>query len=399
MSARMHIAWITLVISVAACAPNTPYAYRPASPSPTLTVSPAPIQSPVATASAAPSPENPTPALVPSLTCPGQYQQGHPLVIASPLVLGRYPSLAVLDVFDPLAPSSVCTVNISSFPEQPIQWLSGSEFLLIQNRPNRLIDVDVARRSITPFRELNGSVFLASLSPDRAWLATMELNADGSKVARLYGPSGERTLATFPQVPGPAGIEVYGLGGPKVEFSPDGALVLAVDWQASIADPRVPNLQLFNLQGSRISWDSKGVWAAWVRASLYYTTGDGKVHKWVDGAFPITVLESAWLQPAVSPDGQNIAYLSTPGYRYNLEVMETKSGKAKALNTTGQRIHALFVTPSLLWAGDVRVCDSCQGGFQQTGKVYAYDLSTGVEREVRLPDLLYLGGASRSSGA
>jgi hypothetical protein len=349
--------------------------------------------------------------MLPSLSCTGKYQPGHPLLIASPPDLSGTYFLAILDVSDPLAPSPVCTINVTSYANRPIQWLisswrvqrvqwlSGSEFVLVQNRPNRLLGVDVARRSVTTIRELNGDVILARLSPDRAWLATMESKGNASRVARLYGRGVERTLATFPQLPGPLAISTYWYGRPTIEFSPDGTRVLAADWQASMADPTTPNLQLFDLEGSRIISDSRGRWAAWVRASLYYATGDNKVHMWADGAPPVAVLESAWLQPAVSPDGQSIAYLTKAGNRYNFEVMETKSGKAKTLNTTGQRVEALFVTSGLLWAGELGVCDDCQGGWRASGKVFAYDISTGVEREVRLPNLLYLHGASRSTGA
>ena len=79
---------------------------------------------------------------------PGQYQAGHSLLTALLFTQG-YGSLAVLDISDPLAPSLVCTVNNSPYPVQPIQWLSRSEFVLVLSQPNRLLDVDVARRSIT----------------------------------------------------------------------------------------------------------------------------------------------------------------------------------------------------------------------------------------------------------
>jgi hypothetical protein len=268
--------------------------------------------------------------------------------------------------------------------------LSRSEFSLVRDRPNQLLDIDVARRSITILRELNGSVYMARYSPDRAWLATMESKPDGTRLARLYGPGGERTLATYPVIGGHGG-SIYGFGGPTIGFSPDGSLVLAVDYAA--------DLQVFDLQGSQIVSASRALWAIWVKSSLYYTGSDRKVYKWIRGAAPVAILQSDWLEPAVSPDAQSIAYLTFPGYKYDLDVLDARSGSAKTLKTTGQRIYPLFVTPSLLWASELQVCDNCYGGVNPTGKVFAYDISTGTESEVRLPELLgLLAGVSVSGG-
>ena len=387
MSVSRHIAWVVLLITVAACVgPSSPHAY----------VSPSSLNTSGATGSTVPISPNPTIPPQPSLTCPGQYQAGHSLLTALLFTQG-YGSLAVLDISDPLAPSLVCTVNNSPYPVQPIQWLSRSEFVLVLSQPNRLLDVDVARRSITTLRELNGSVFMARLSPDRAWLATMEGTLDGARMARLYGPSGEQTLAAYPMIGGHGGT-IYGFGGPSIGFSADGSLVLAVDYAANV-DPTISDLQVFDLKGSRIVSAAKGIWATWVNASLYFAGGDQNVYRWARGAAPVAVLDSDWLQPTVSPDGQSIAYLTHPGYKFNLDVLDTRAGNPKTLKTTGQRIYPLFVTSNVLWAGEVQVCDNCFGGATPTGKVFAYDLATGAEHEVRLPELLGLAGASRSSEA
>jgi len=392
-----------VLISLAACGGSSaPHALVTASTSASATASPTPSESPVATPSVIPAPPIAPPSVAPppppNLTCAGQYQAEHPL-LAAPIVAQGYGALAVLDVSDPLAPSLVCTVTNWPYANQPIQWLSRSEFLLVlPGRPNRILDVDVVRRSMTTFRDLNGDVGLARLSPDRAWLATMEYKTDGTSFARLYGPTGERTLAAYPVIGGHGG-SIYGFGGPTIGFSPDGSLVVAVDYAANYVDSSVPNLQVFDLQGSRMLAAAKGLWAVWVKASLYYSD-DRNVYRWTRGSDPVAILHASWIQPAGAPDGRNLAYLTYPGYKYNLDVLDTKSGSAKTLNATGQRIYPLFVTPNLLWASEMQVCDNCYGGSRSTGKVFAYDLSTGAESEVRLPDLLGpLMGASLSGGA
>jgi hypothetical protein len=344
-----------------------------------------------------PSP-TPIPVPLPSLICPGLYHPGHPLLSALEYSQAGYNSLVVLDVADPLAPSLVCRVNNPPYPIQPIQWLSASELaLVVPGPPARLIDVDVARQTITAIRELSNSAYLASISTDRAWLATMEASADGGNLARLYGPAGARNLATFPPAMGHGGT-IYGFGGPNIELSPDGSLVVAVDYEASYVNPTVPDLQVFDLQGTLLLSAAKGIWAAWDKTALYYDDG-GKVYRWVRGAAPVAVSQLNWLEPAVSPDGQHIAYLTNPGYAFKLDVLDARSGIATEVRTSGPRIDPLFITSSLIWTGELQICDNCYGGINPTGKVFAYDVSTGSEHEVNLPVLLSpLGAASLSSG-
>jgi hypothetical protein len=382
-------------------------ASSPTAASPTATVvaaqSPSPTPSPPATPSSptstvAPSPV-PVPGPVPSLVCPNQYQAGHRLVVALEYSLAGYTSLDVLDVGDPFAPKLVCTLNNSPYPLQPVQWLSASDFLLtVSGQAYRLLEVDVARGSVTTFRELEQGVFLASLSPDRAWLATMATGGDGSTIVRLSGPSGARTLVTYPQAGGHGGT-IYGFGGPNVEFSPDGSLVMAVDYEANRVDSAIPNLQVFDLNGSRLVSANKGSWAVWAGTSLFYDGGDGKVYKWIRGGAPVAALQSGWLEPSVSPDGQSVAYLvSTAGSSFALNSMDTRTGVATTMRASGQRIYPLFVNGAVIWTSELVDCVNCYGGTNPTGKVFAYDTATGTERAVALPDQLgLLAGASLSS--
>jgi hypothetical protein len=321
------------------------------------------------------------------------------LVVALEYSLAGYTSLDVLDVADPFAPTLVCRLNNSPYPLQPVQWLSASDFLLtFSGLAYRLLDVDVARGSITTFRELDQGMFLASLSPDRAWLATMASGGDGSTIVRLSGPSGARTLVTYPPALGHGGT-IYGFGGPNVEFSPDGSLVMAVDYEANRADSTVPNLEVFDLNGSRVVSAAKASWAVWAGTTLFYDGGDGKVYKWIRGGAPVAALQSGWLEPSVSPDGREVAYLVSPvGPSVTLNVMDTRTGVATTMHASGQRIFPLFVNGAVIWTSELVDCANCYGGNNPTGKVFAYDSATGSERAVALPDLLApLAGASLSS--
>jgi hypothetical protein len=340
------------------------------------------------------------PGPVASLVCPNQYQAGHRLVVALEYSLAGYTSLDVLDVADPFAPRLVCRLNSSPYPLQPVQWVSASDFLLtLSGLAYRLLDVDVARGSMTTFRELDHGVFLASLSPDRAWLATMGAGGDGSTIVRLSGPSGARTLVTYPPAGGHGGT-IYGFGGPNVMFSPDGSLVTAVDYEANSADPTIPNLQVFDLNGSRVVAADKASWAVWAGTSLFYDGGDRKVYKWIRGAAPVAALQSGWLEPSVSPDGQSIAYLvPAAASSFTLNVLDTRTGVVTTMRASGQRIYPLFVNGAVIWTSELVDCANCYGGNNPTGKVFAYDPATGAERAVALPDLLSpLAGAALSSG-
>jgi hypothetical protein len=405
MALPRTLVWLALCTLVAGCASaGTPNA----SASPTLAAPPAATASASPAVSAEPTPPSPTPTAQPSLlpvpapalVCPNQYQAGHQLVVAPQYSLAGYVSLDVLDVADPFAPRLVCTLNNSPYPLQPIQWLSSSDFLLtLSGQEYRLLEVDVARGSVTTFRELDQGVFLTSLSPDRAWLATMGAGGDGSTIVRLSGPSGARTLVTYPPAGGHGGY-IYGFGGPNVEFSPDGALVMAVDSEANRFDPTVPNLQVYDLNGSRVVSADKASWAVWAGTSLYYDGGDGKVYGWIRGGLPVAALQSGWLEPSVSPDGQRVAYLvSTAGRSFSLKVMDTKTSVATPMLASGQRIYPLFVDGATIWTSELVDCANCYGGSNPTGKVFAYDSAYGTERAVALPDLLApLAGGSLSSG-
>ncbi len=405
MALPKALVWLALCTLVAGCASaGTPNA----SASPTLVAPPAATASASPAVSAEPTPPSPTPTAqpsllpvpAPSLVCPNQYQVGHQLVVALQYSLAGYTSLDVLDVADPFAPRLVCTLNNAPYPLQPIQWLGTSDFLLtVSGQAYRLLEVNVARGSITTLRELDRGAFLASLSPDRASLATMVSGGDGTESARLSGPSGARNLVTFPPAGGHGGT-IYGFGGPNVEFSPDGSLVMAVDYEANRFDPTVPNLQVFDLQGSRVVSADKASWAVWAGTSLFYDGGDGRVYKWIRGSAPVAVLQSGWLEPSVSPDAQGIAYLTSPvGTTFTLNVMDTRTGVATTMRASGQRIYPLFVSGAVIWTSELVDCANCYGGNNPTGKVFAYDSATGSERAVALTDLLApLVGASASTG-
>jgi hypothetical protein len=162
----------------------------------------------------------------------------------------------------------------------------------------------------------------------------------------------------------------------------------------------VANLQVFDLKGSPVFSAAQGVWAVWDRAALYYSGGsDGKVYRWVRGVSPAAVVQADWLEPAVSPDGLSIAYLAYGSNGFTPSVLDTRSGASRVLPASGRRLDPLFVTSTLVWWSELAPCDSCFGGSTPTGKVFAYDLTTGGEQPVKLPvDLAPLAGASVSAG-
>jgi hypothetical protein len=361
---------------------------------------PSPADSPSPTAITSPSPEPSfIPIPPPSLVCPGKYQAGHPLVVASIYSLAGYESLDVLDVADPLSPTLVCTVNYASYPIQRSQWLSPSEFAMVANNPPRLLDVDVGRGSITEIRPLDDSTYLAALSPDPTRFATMEANVTGTRFARLFGPYAKRTLATYPPALGHGGT-IYGFGGPTIEFSPDGLLVLAVDYEANVADPNVPDLQVFDLQGNAVFSAPRGTWAVWVKTALYYDGGDGRVYRWGPGGQPVQVMANGWIEPDVAPDSRHVTFLAASpsgAGTFILQTLDTQSGTLSTLAATDLRIDPLFVTSSLIWISELVTCSNCFGGDGPSGKVFAYNLTTGAASEVNLPELLApMAGASLS---
>jgi hypothetical protein len=267
------------------------------------------------------------------------------------------------------------------------------------NNPTRLLDVDVGHGSITLIRPLDDRTYLAALNPDPTRFATMESNVSGTRFARLFGPYAKRTLATYPPAGGHGGT-IYGFGGPTIEFSPDGSLVLAVDVEANFADPNVPDLQVFDLQGNRVFSAPRGTWAVWVKTALYYDGGDGRVYRWGPGGQPVQVMANGWIEPDVSPDSRHVTFLAVSpsgAGTFILQTLDTQSGTPFTLAATDLQIDPLFVASSLIWVSELVKCDNCFGGNEPSGKVFAYNLTTGAVTEVKLPELLApMAGASLS---
>jgi hypothetical protein len=181
-------------------------------------------------------------------------------------------------------------------------------------------------------------------------------------------------------------------------------LVLAVNYEANQNDATVPNLQIFDLQGNRVYWNSGGTWAIWVSSALYFDGGDGKVYRWVLGGQPVEAIRNYWLEPAVSPDGLSFVFLSRPSppntASMTLNTMDRSSGVVRTLAASDLRIYPLFVSSTLIWVNELVTCDNCYGGNTMTGKVLAFDLATGSTRYVKLPEPLgLLAPASLSPGA
>ncbi len=402
MNVRRTSWWLLLCVALAGCGgAHGPIAAATPSLAATPTVVRPPVDSPSPTPITTPTQEPssiPVPAA--SLVCPGQYHAWHPLVVASIYSQAGYQSLDVVDVADTLAPTLVCTVNYAPYPLQRLQWLSPDVFVMIPNdKPSRLVGVDVASQSMFPYRALPENAWLAGLGQNFMPLATMESVAGGTTAVRLSIGGGTQTLTTYPAAGGHGGT-IYGFGGPTVEFSPDGKLVMAVDYQANFGDPTVADLQVFDLLGNRVFSSARGTWAVWTTSGLYYDGGDGNVYRWGFGGRPVAVMTNGWIEPDVSPDSRHIAFLSvnpSGAGTFVLQTLDTQSGTPSTLAATDLRIDPLFVTSTMIWVSELVKCDNCYGGNAPTGKVFAYNLTTGAVTEVKLPELLApMAGASLS---
>jgi hypothetical protein len=111
-------------------------------------------------------------------------------------------------------------------------------------------------------------------------------------------------------------------------------------------------------------------------------------------------MANGWIEPAVSPDNRHVTFLGVSpsgAGTFVLQTLDTQSGTPSTLAATDLRIDPLFVTSSLIWVSELVKCDNCYGGNAPSGKVFAYNLTTGSVTEVKLPEpLAPMAGASVS---
>ena len=298
------------------------------------------------------------------------------------------------DVSDPVHPRLLCT-----FTNTSAHLLSASTVAWLKPISDSETDVVV--------HTLGGNDSLAGTFPFRvtagAWLPDLSVMAytvpvppdntnypAGGTSVYLYAHQNLGLLFTYSNGVGDC-ICRFGLPPQVLAISPDGQYVVA-GWvigkgSQPLAVYRVSDrARVATLDNSveRAFWDRSG-------HRLFMGSFVGvPATSWTPEAGYANLAGAApWpYQPGLSPDGNEIAYTdySDPNVMTQPRsyVYDLKAAKTRML-IDQLRVQALFVKDGWLWYLEDRACtpaDACPGSTMPTGKVFAMQLSTGIETQI-----------------
>jgi WD40-like Beta Propeller Repeat len=132
----------------------------------------------------------------------------------------------------------------------------------------------------------------------------------------------------------------------------------------------------------------EAIWSRTGHRLFLFEWGGPTADSWTPEAGVVALHAISWPHlPGLSPDGTQLAFTSdsdggTPAQPPRAYVYSLSGGTPRML-IDQPRTQALFIKNSWVWYLDEVPCtDSCAGLTAPSGKVYAMDLSTGVEQTV-----------------
>ena len=361
-----------VLLAATACTSTTPVALSTPTPSPQ--VSPA----------ASPSP-SPAPSPLPNVACLNE------TVGTNTVMLGRggeFGEIAMYDVTDPVHPLLLCRVLHTSAN------LSKGSFQYLD--PRSATETNIVTRWIfdgnqAPAGKLPGWITNAAWLPEGAVGAfTVRLASSancpaGAVQVWTYTQGTSELLTTYCIGIGDC-ICRFGLPAPVLAFSPDGKYLVEGWLTVKGSQPMGVYRVADRVRMASLPVDTYN--AFWDRsADRLFVIGQGSVQVWnPDGSIAALPGAASWSFYAnLSPDGTDVAYtaysdkaqMTQPRvYAFNLA-----SGKTRMLSDQ-PRSQVVFVKDSWVWYFEEQACADCPNGTKSTGKVFAMNVSTGVEQQV-----------------
>ena len=297
------------------------------------------------------------------------------------------------DVSDPIHPRLLCTIANTS-----AHLFTGDTFVYL--KPVSATETDIVLHSLGsgnesvagrfPFRVAAGA-----WTPDGSlmvYLGSIGANPSGfsSQSVWLFSQQKSSLLYSYPLGIGDC-ICRFGLGPAVLAISPDGEYLVAGESRAGKGSQPLAVLRLSDGKVV-LTAGADVVNAIWSRAGhrLYLFRGGGpSAESWTPEGGLVQLNAVSWSElPGVSPDGAQVAYTSyddggtPPAVPPRVYVYTIASGATRML-LDQPRTQALFVKDAWVWYLDEGPCtDSCAGLTAPTGKVFAMNLSTGVEQTV-----------------
>jgi WD40 repeat protein len=321
----------------------------------------------------------------------GQYLSGH----------------LVYDVTDPIHPRLVCTISNTA-----AHLFTGDTFVYLKAVSSR--ETDVILHSIGSGNESKVASFPYNLTDPNVGVITDEAwTPDGSLLAYIVPEESTENMQVWLYSQGKArlvhnaGLPIgdcicrFGLPQQVLAFSADG-LYLAAGWVAGKGSTPLTVIRVSDGSTAYTAADATYYTALWGRTGhTLYLVGSG-MQSWSPETGPQGMLGNAWsVMPGISPDGTQAAYTaySDPSTQDQPRVYthDLKAGTTRLL-VDKLRTQVLFVKDGWVWYLEERACapdEGCPGSTTPTGKVFAMQLSTGVEQPVTFAsgeDPLSMGG-------
>ena len=293
------------------------------------------------------------------------------------------PILEVVDVSNPLRPSSLCTL----VPAQGGRFYQTANNVIFWTG-NKLVRVNLTSGLEVQTAVLPAMPFEGTFSADGTEFAYRATGTDGSLSTHIYRVGlGDRLLYKVPPLGGHGGGPI----GPRdqLQFSPDGTELL--DYSEFSPATKAPNFEVFKSDGSIVFQSTQGWRGAWAPsgATLYFFVAgaNGSTTSTLDKldagggpqAFATQLNGSFW--PAMSPSGAALLYTaydsSVPGsamgglphiWRVDLTTASTSQVSAEASS------RPQFVTPGAYWSNEEKPCNcGPDGASQPDGVILAHD--------------------------
>jgi hypothetical protein len=299
------------------------------------------------------------------------------------------------DVTDPVRPRLLCKISNTAahlFTQDTFEYL----------KPVSATETDVILRSLGSGNESHTGKFPFYVTSG-SWLAdqtvmayTMPQAADnynypsGGTQVWLYAQRQTALLFTYRTGIGDC-ICRFGLPPQVLAVSPDGQYVVA-GWVAGKGSEPLAVYRVSD-RSKVTSFDSSVIGALWDRSGhrLFLTSFTPTAEQsWTPEAGVSKLAGAAnWsYAPGLSPDGSQVAYTAyvDPNNQVDPRIYayDVKAGTTQML-VDQLRTQVIFAKDGWVWSLDERVClpaDRCPGATMPSGRVYAINLSTGVNTEI-----------------
>ncbi len=295
------------------------------------------------------------------------------------------------------APQKLVSIAAGTPPQQ--RFISDHQIAYVETTnqgTSRIMTLDLATRQ--PVLEVSAAGYVPAFAykHDGSALAYLVHDPLTGKAALHWRANGQDTSYGLNTVPG------RGVGPDdelRLQYSPDDKYLLMVDTfvgQQAQA-PETGQFIVFRADNTVAfvppsGTSSNATQAAWSRQTnrLYYRDASG-IRTWDAEVHEVNTLAPGvhWYEPSPSADGHWIAY-TTIDARAVPHVKLIDLTSAHTLDVSAQpRSHAVFVSPdTILYLEEAPCATECLGGgYQTTGKILTYNLTTKTESALPITDV------------